>query len=143
MRRVRKSTAQRYYQLLSGHVAIGSFLHDRMTGSQRLGSDGCWWCGCGRRQTRHHLSTECRAWTPQIRELWQRVVKDCGWEHPRAPVLRWLWKDDVVGAVVDFLESARVGSRASAEMARARVDEVRGKEAAWGSGGEEGWPGPP
>ena len=31
MRRVRKSTAQCYYQLLSGHAAIGSFLHDHMT----------------------------------------------------------------------------------------------------------------
>ena len=62
--------------------------------------------------------------------------KDCGWEHPRAPAPRWLWKDDAVGAVVDFLESTRVGSRASAEMARARVDEVRGEE------GEEGGPGP-
>ena len=69
--------------------------------------------------------------------------KECGWEHPRAPALRWLWKDDAVGAVVDFLESTRVGSRASAEMARARVDGGRGDEAAWGSEGEEGGPGPP
>ena len=136
MRRVRKSTAQGYCQLLSGHAAIGSFLHDRMTGPQRLDSDECWWCGCGRRQTRHHLFTGCRAWTPKIRELWQRVGKDCGWEHPRAPAPRWLWEDDAVGAVVNFLESTRVGSRASAGMARARVDEVRGEE------GEEGGPGP-
>ena len=61
--------------------------------------------------------------------------KDCGWEHPRTPALRWLWKDDAVGAVVDFLEGTRVGSRASAEVARGRVDEVRGEEAAWGGGG--------
>ena len=33
----------RYYQLLSGHAAIESFLHDRMTGPQRLDSDKCWW----------------------------------------------------------------------------------------------------
>ena len=46
-------------------------------------------------------------------------------------------------AVVDFLESTRVGSRASAEMARARVGEDRGEGAAWGSEGEEGGPGPP
>ena len=38
LRRVRKSTAQRYYQLLSGHAAIGSLLYDRMTGPQRLDS---------------------------------------------------------------------------------------------------------
>ena len=37
LRRVRKSIAQRYYQLLSGHAAIGSFLHDLMAGPQRLG----------------------------------------------------------------------------------------------------------
>ena len=43
MRRVRKATAQRYYQLLMGHAAIGSFLHERVTGPQRLGSDECWW----------------------------------------------------------------------------------------------------
>ena len=69
--------------------------------------------------------------------------KDCGWEHPRTPALRWLWKDDAVGAVVDLLEGTRVGSRASAEMARGRVDEVRGEEAAWGEEGEEGGPGLP
>ena len=96
---------------------IGSFLHDRMTGPQRLYSDEYWWCNCGRRQSRHHLFMECRAWAPQIRELWRRVGKDCGWEHPRVAVLRWLWKDDAVGAV-GFLESTRVGCRASAEVAR-------------------------
>ncbi len=85
LRRTRKSTAQRYYQLLSGHAAIGSFLHDRMTGPQRLESDECWWCRCGKRQTRHHLFTECRAWAPQIKELWKRIGKGCKWEHPRAP----------------------------------------------------------
>ena len=39
VRKVRKSTAQRYYQLMSGHAAIGSFLHDRMSGPHRLDSD--------------------------------------------------------------------------------------------------------
>ena len=142
LRRVRKSAAQRYCQLLSGHAAISS-LHDRMTGPQQLGSHERWWCACGRRQSRHHLFTECRAWAPQIRELWQRVGRDCGSEHPRAPALRWLWKDDAVGAVVDSLESTRVGSRVSAEMARARVGEGRGEGVAWGSEGEGGGPGPP
>ena len=128
MRRVQKSTAQRYYQLLSGHAAIGSFLHDRMSGPQRLDFDECWWCRCGKRQSRHHLFVECKIWTPQIRTLWQRVGKDCGWEHLRASALRWLWKDGAVGAVVEFLESTRVGCRASAELARARVDEGRDGE---------------
>ena len=60
MRRVRKATAQ-CYQLLSGHAAIGSSLHDRMTGPRRLESDECWWCRCGKRQSQHHLFIECRA----------------------------------------------------------------------------------
>ena len=143
MRRVRKSIAQRYYQLLSGHAATGSFLHDRMTGPQRAESDECWWCNCGKRQSRHHLFTECRAWMPQIRKLWRRIGKDCGWEHPRAPALRWLWKDDAVGAVVEFLEGTRVDSRASAERARGRVDEDRDGEETLGQESEEDGPGPP
>ena len=143
MRRVRKLIAQRYYKLLSGHAVIGSFLHDWMTEPQRLEMDECWWCNCGRRQSRHHLFMECRAWLPQIRELWRRVGKDCGWEHPRAPALRWLWKDDAVGAVVEFLENTRVGSRASAAMARARVDGDRNGDEVLGQEGEEDGPGSP
>ena len=80
---------------------------------------------------------------PQIRELWRRIGKDCGWEHPRAPALRWLWKDDAVGAVVEFLESTRVGSRASAERARGRVDEDSDGEETLGQESEEDGPGPP
>ena len=38
----------RYYQLLSGHAAIGSFLHERITGTQRLESSECWLRNCGR-----------------------------------------------------------------------------------------------
>ena len=54
-----------------------------------------------------------------------------------------LWKGDAVGAVVDFLENTRVGSRAPAEMARARMDEDREGEEAPGQESEEGEPGPP
>ena len=49
LRRVHKSIASRYYQLPLGHAAIGSFLHDRMTGAQRADSGECWWCNCGKR----------------------------------------------------------------------------------------------
>ena len=80
---------------------------------------------------------------PQIRALWRRIGKDCGWEHPRAPALRWLWKGDAVGAVVEFLGGTRVGSRASAGVARARVDEDRDGEEALGQESEEDGPGPP
>ena len=60
-----------------------------------------------------------------------------------ALALRWLWKDDAFGAVVDFLERARVGCRASAEMARARVGEDREGEEGLGLESEKGVPGPP
>ena len=69
--------------------------------------------------------------------------KVCGWEHSRAPALRWLWKNDAVGAVVDFLEKTRVGIRTSAEMARAQADEGGEGEEAPGQGSEEDGPGPP
>ena len=137
LRRIWGSTAQRYYQLLSGHAAIGFFLHDRMTGPQRLESDRCWWCNCGKRQTRHHLFTECWA---QIRRLWMRIGKDCKREHPRAPSVRWLWKEDATEAVIEFLEDTPVGPRSSG-MVRVSVD---GRESVGQlSEGEEGGPSPP
>lgn len=45
----------RYYQLLSGHAAIGSFHYDRMTGLLRRESSKCQWCGAGARESRHHI----------------------------------------------------------------------------------------
>ena len=53
-RRVRKSVASRYYQLFSGHAAIGTFLRGRVTGPQKLEPDKCW-CNCGKRKMRHRL----------------------------------------------------------------------------------------
>ena len=111
-----------------------------MTGPQRLETDECWWCNCGKRQSRHHLFTEYRAWAPQIRALWERVGKDCRWEHPRAPSMRWVWKEDATEAVIEFLEDTPVGSKSSG-MARAKLDD----RVCVGlvSVGEEGGPGPP
>ena len=99
LRRVRKSLDGRYYQLISGYATLGSFLHERMTGSLCLESNECRWCGSGKREflfffvfnqlyfskreSRHHLFTECQALIPQIRRLWKRVGKDCRWKHPR------------------------------------------------------------
>ena len=67
-------------------------------------SSECWWCNCGRRQSRHRLFVECRAWPPQTRRLWRGSSKDCGWEHPRAPAVRWLWEESAIRAVLEFLE---------------------------------------
>ena len=132
LRKVRKSTVQRY-QLLPG-----SFLQDRMTGPQRLETDGCW-CSCGKRQTRHHLFTKCRAWEPQIRALWKKIGEDCKWEHPRASSVRWVWRE-ATEAVIEFLEDTPVGFRSSG-MARAKADDR--ESVGQGLEGEEGGPGPP
>ena len=58
-------------------------------------------------------------------------------------MLRWLWKDDAVGAVAEFLECTRVGSRASAEMRMARAGEDREGDEVPGQESEEDGPGSP
>ena len=106
-------------------------------GLQRAATGECGWCNGGRRQSRHHLFTECSDWAPQIRRLWRRVGKDCGWRHSRAPSARWLWREEATEAVLEFLEGTRVGCWSS------RVDEDRGAAEARKSEGQEGGLGPP
>lgn len=43
-RRTPKSVAGRYYQLLSGHAAIGPYLRDKI---HKAVDDRCWWGGGG------------------------------------------------------------------------------------------------
>ena len=78
---------------------------------------------------------------PQIRGLWRRIGKDRHWEHPRAPLLRWLLKEEVTGAVIEFLEDTRVGCRVSSR--RSLVEEDRDRDEGPGQDGEGGGPGPP
>ena len=52
----------------------------------------------------------------------------------------WVWKEDAVGAVIEFLEGTPVGSRSSG-MARAKLDDR--ESVGQVSEGEEGEPGPP
>ena len=40
-------------------------------------SDGCWWCGEGRK-SRDHLFKECKTWKEEIRRLWKEVGKISG-----------------------------------------------------------------
>ena len=136
LRRVPKSIASRYYQLLSGHAAIGPYLKDSI---HRTGDDRCWWCGGGRQQTRHHLFTECRAWMPQIRRLWKDTGKAQEWKHPRAPSGKWLWKKKSTEAVLAFLRDTRVGC----VRVERRLPEDAGVRTGSGDEGEEGGPGPP
>ena len=132
LRRVRKTLAGRYYQLLSGHAATGTHrLQFGMTDTSE-----CWWCTSGEPQSRHHLFARCRAWAPQARRMWKEVGEALGWRRPRAPSVRFLWDGRSTEAVLKFLRSTRVGS-IGAE--RVPPEEEEGEE----SEGEEGGPRPP
>ena len=52
LRRTPKYIAGRYYQLLSGHAAIGPYLKDKI---HKVDDERCLWCGERKRQIHHHL----------------------------------------------------------------------------------------
>jgi hypothetical protein len=78
LRRVKKTLAGRYYQLLSGHAETGTHRHR----FGRTDTPACWWCASGEPQSRHHLFTRCPAWRPQTRRLWKEVGEALGWKEP-------------------------------------------------------------
>ena len=131
LRRVRKTLAGRYYQLLSGHAETGTHRHR----FGRTDTPECWWCASGEPQSRHHLFTRCPAWRPQTRRLWKDIGKALRWKRPRAPSVRYLWEGKATDAVLEFLRTTRVGCRGLGRV----PPEDRGEEV----NGEEGGPGPP
>ena len=54
-------------------------LHDKI---HKIDTDGCWWCGSGERQSRHHLFTRCRAWAPIGQEDVERYREGVRVETP-------------------------------------------------------------
>ena len=77
LRRAPKSVASRYYQLLSGHTAIGPYLKDKV----HKADDGrCQWCRGGKKQTRHHLFMEYG-----VQGLWEDMEGSRA-ETPKGPV---------------------------------------------------------
>lgn len=114
------------------HAAVGTHLHDNI---KKADTSECWLCDSGEPQSRHHLFTRCRAWAPQIRRLWKDIRKACGWKHPRAPSVRWLWDARVTEAVLKFLRETRVGCI----VAIPRGEDGGGSE----MGGDESRPGLP
>ena len=138
LRQIPKSIASRYYQLLSGHAAIEPYLKDRI---KKTKDDKCWWCGGRKRQTRRHLFVECRAWLPYTRKMWKAIGKAHGWKHPKAPAIKWLWKERSTEAVLKMLRETRTGC-----ISTRRVfpeDSCMGGPGGVGDEGEEGGPGPP
>jgi len=109
LKNIRKGLAARYYQLLTGHAITAVYLHDKI---KTIDSDQCWWCESGKRQSRHHLFTECERWLPQIKTLWKEVGRALGWKHPKSKRISDLFRDDkteVVEAVLEFLRSTDIG----------------------------------
>ena len=146
--KVRKELAGRFYQLLSGHAAIGP--HLKRVSQARC--DKCWWYISGEFQTRHHHFIRCWCWMPEIRQLWQRVESDCEWIPRRAPTVRLLFRDErATQAVLEFLEKARVGRMPGLALLGVEEEEEDLEEIGmWldegdepGSEGGEGGPGPP
>lgn len=134
LRSTRKELTGRYYQFLSVHAAIGSYLHGKI---HKIDLDRCWWCDTGERQTRFHLVARCPAWAGQARVMWEGAERLCEWKRPRAPSVRAMF-DDVraTPAVLTFLRDTRVG-----RMISMAPREGEGGEE--DSEGQEGGPGPP
>jgi ribonuclease HI len=105
----KKALAGRYYQLLTGHALIAPYLKEKL---KKIESDQCWWCDSGERQTRHHLFTKCRAFMPQIRQLWKEVGSTLGWKHPKGRRISYLFGcEKVTEPVLKFLRETNVGKR--------------------------------
>lgn len=149
LRKERKELASRYYQLQSGHTAIGTYLRR----IRKTDTDKCWWCHSGKRQSRHHLFFRCRRWASEGRKMWREVGKACEWKHPRAPSARTLFRESrATPAVLGFLRQTRVGGMVSLTVVeeRDRGEEEMEEIELRPEEGENGWtnreedgPGPP
>ena len=104
-----KFYASRFYQLKTGHGAIGTFL-------KRIGATEtakCWWCGDAE-QSVMHLYTKCRKWSTERRILKESLGK-AGVQWQRRPEKKWLAEllanTYAVGPLLEFLKNSEVGSR--------------------------------
>ena len=70
-----------------------------------------------------------------MRRLWKEIGEALEWKEPRAPSVRHLWEGKATDAVLEFLQTTRVGCVGSG---RVPPEERGGDES-----GEEGGPGPP
>ena len=110
--KAKKLYASRFYQLKTGHGAIGTFL-------ERIGaveSAECWWCG-DREQSVMHLYTRCRKWRTERRVL-KKDLDKIGIRWQRRPERKWLAEllanERAVGPLLVYLKDTEVGSREGA-----------------------------
>ena len=150
LQRAPKELASHFYQLLSGHAAVG----EHLVRVGQLDSNTCFWCGSGEVQTRHHLFIRYRRWTREIRKLWQRVSAETG--EGGAASVRGLFGGRNTKAILEFLENTKVGKMPGRVLLAGGPDleeeELEGfsllvseedVETEISSSGDEGGPGPP
>ena len=104
----RKFYASRFYQLKTGHGAIGTFL-------KRIGaveSAKCWWCR-NSEQSALHLCTSCRKWRKERRVL-KKSLDKVGIQWQRRPEKKWLAEllanEQAIGPLLVYLQDTEVGS---------------------------------
>ena len=115
--KTKKLYASRFYQLKTGHGAMGTFL-------ERIGAVGsaeCWWCGDGE-QSVIHLYTKCRKWRTK-RQVLKKNLDKIGIRWQRRPERKWLAEllanERAVGPLLVYLKDTEVGSReGAAEVTR-------------------------
>lgn len=121
-----KKLASRFYQLKTGHAAIGTYL-------RRIGArdtERCQNCRAPNESTRH-LLLECREWRRPRQHLFKELRK-AGVELPmeeEAAEARILGEPKAVKAVLNFLTKTTVASGAEQEAARAQRDNEWGLKA--------------
>ncbi|ODM18007.1 hypothetical protein SI65_06795 [Aspergillus cristatus] len=101
-----KHLASRYFQLRSGHAAIGAHLHR----IQARDDATCQGCGISR-ETTHHLLFECREWQHQRNKLYKDLETN-GVMRPNAaeeyPEGRLLGEPKATRALLQFLANTNV-----------------------------------
>ena len=120
-----KKLASRFYQLKSGHAAVGPYL-------QRIGareSEVCQGCRAPKESVRH-LLLECREWRRPRRAMF-KALRKAGVDLPLAegsPEERLLGDPRATKAVLNFLANTTVACPQGTEREAARV----GRDDEWG-----------
>ena len=124
-----KKVAGRYYQLKTGHAAVGAYLRK----VQARESEACQGCQAPS-ETVHHLLFECREWRKQRRALYKALQKvnvtlpTAAEDHPEG---RLLGDPRATKAILQFLSDTTIGAPGGEAQAldRARADDELGLEA--------------
>jgi ribonuclease HI len=124
-----KRVASRYYQLKTGHAAIGAYL--RRTKARE--SEACRGCQAPTESV-HHLLFECREWRRQREALYEALRKakvalpGIAEDHPEG---RILGDPRATRAILQFLNDTAIGVPGGGDQAldRARADNEWGLEA--------------